>query len=79
MTLFKRRIVDLCERPLQFSKYGIAYTISFQGNLVRVFRNQTKLNGSRYGYAIIDPDSNKVLKYCRACSFDNVKRAVILN
>lgn len=78
MTLFSRKVVDLCERPLEFH-YGIAYTISFNNKLVRVFMNNSKRIGSKFGYAIIDPDTMKVIKYCRACSFDNVKQAVILN
>ncbi len=75
---FPRVVVDLFERPLVF-RCGIAYTMSFNDKLVRVFLNNSKRPDKKFGYAIIDPGTNKVIKYCRACSFFNVKKAVILN
>lgn len=75
---FPRKIVDLCERPLEF-KFGIAYTMSFNDKLVRVFLNNSKRFDKKFGYAIIEPSTMQVIKYCKACSFDNVKKAVILN
>lgn len=75
---FPRHIVDLCGRPFEF-RFGIAYTTSFNDKLVRVFLNNSKRPDKMFGYAIIEPDTMKVIKYCRACSFFNVKKAVILN
>lgn len=70
-------IVDLFNQPLRF-KSGVAYCRTFQGKLVRVFLNQTKRPSRLFGYAIIDDDFT-VIKFCRGCSVQGLKRAVILN